>query len=141
MAAQAAGSVLFPIAQQFNGADDPAMKCMAAVVTAGLLERGEAIDEGQATAILVAGAGMTNDAAGRLAAARGLAKLRSKAGANALVGLLSDPEKLVRLFAFDGLKRLSGDGFGYSAEAEPGAQAGALAKWTAWAAGYEPQAR
>jgi hypothetical protein len=140
-AAGAEPSVLFPLVVEFSNNKEVGFSDRAVEALASMLERGhKAPDEAKATEILVAASKPPAGNSTRIAAARGLGRLRSKQAVEALTGMLPDSERLVRKFAIDGLKPLAGQDFGYVYSAEPAGQAEAIAKWGAWAKTYEPKA-
>lgn len=139
-ASKVRAEVLFPVILKLAEEKNPALADRNTEALASLLERGEkAPDQEKAAAILAAAAKPANSDSARIAAARGLAKLKSKAAVEALAGLLSDEQSLARRFAFDHLKSLAGDGFGYDYRLKPEDQKKPIDTWVAWAKGYSPK--
>jgi HEAT repeat protein len=133
--------VLFPLIVEFSGNKEVGFSDRAVEALASMLERDEkAPDEVKATEILVAGSKPPAGNSTRIAAARGLGKLKNKQAVETLAGMLSDSARLVRKFAIEGLKPLAGQDFGYAYAVEPGSQQEAIAKWGAWVKTYEPKA-
>jgi hypothetical protein len=138
-AAKVGADVLYPLAVKFSGEKSADCRREGVLALGSLLMRRERLpDEGEATEILLKAAGKESDAATRTAAAQGLAQLKSQAAVKKLAEFLSDEERLNRQMAFDALRALSGDGFGYDVQVKPGDQAEAIAKWGEWARGYSP---
>ena len=139
-AANVGGEVLFPLAVKLSAEEGLAFKSLAVEMVVSLLERGETIaDEAQATPVLCAAA-KSDDKAMRNLAARGLGRLGGKLAAEAMVGLLSDGELLVRKSAIEGLQRISSGTFGYDFAVKAADQREAIEKWAAWAKTYVPKA-
>lgn len=140
-AAEVGPEVLFPLAVKFSEEKEPVFRGVAVEVTASLLERGEKVaDEEKAAAILINAAKPGNNSSQRTAAARGLARMRSKAAAEAMVGLLVDEERLARRYAIGALKGLSGgETFGFDYARSPKEQTASVEKWVAWVKTYEPK--
>jgi hypothetical protein len=140
-ASKVRAEVLFPVVFKVAEEKNPALADRATEALATLLDRGEKVpDESKAVAVLAASAKPANSDSARIAAARGLAKLKSKAAVEALVELLRDEQSLARRFAGEALKNLLGDGFGYDYRLKPEAQKESMGKRNAWAKGYSPRA-
>ena len=57
----------------------------------------------------------------------------------ALIARLEDPDPVVRLSADEGLRKRTGQDFGFVAWAEPGERAAAVGRWDAWWRARQPR--